>query len=369
MHIVSSQQTITTKQGFAGFQVGLAPRSQRCHHPRLPSKLICCSAFSDVPEGLVVLPVFAGTSVMLPAGQGTLRAFEKRYVDMFQRLASSTPSGTGQGAKFLHILSSTLAPPAMLESSPPSLRGLPAVGCCAVIQEIVANPNDGSLLVTYSGHRRLNLHYVEAGDNAKQSSSTTQAVSGENNGHVLKAAGEWFDDVDPELLGIPGGIAAVDAAERDLAGVVKQIAQLSKIVDPETSSLPEAIIRYAPPPPGQSARPTSYDALKASGHRAATAIDMWRRHGSVYSTQRAPEQAYADPYTDMAEKLGRSRRQEMFSFAVAQLLQLGKPEAVALLLTRDTAGSLQFVLEAARPYLAQLSATAALKTLNLGDKK
>lgn len=361
--LIASQQTaMMPKPSFACYRAGLAPRSHRSFRGL---NLIRCSASFETPQGLVVLPVFTGSSVLRPTGQGVLRAFEKRYVDMFQRLVASTPSGTqlnGQGAKFLHVLSSTAAPPAMLEGSPPALRGLPAVGCCAIVESAKLAP-DGSLIVTYSGHRRMNLHYVEQEEGHAE---TVESLPNSKTFGVLKAAGEWFDDVDPSLLGTPGGISGVDAAERDLAGIVKEISRLSKIVDPDSSQLPDAIRRYAPPPPGQR-RQTSYDALKASGHRAATAIDMWRRHGSVYEGQRTPQQAYADPYTDMAEKLGRSRRQEMFSFAVAQLLQLGKPEAAALLLSRDTAGRLQFVLEAARPYLAQLSAAAALKTA-LGDK-
>lgn len=355
--IASQQPAMSSKPGVARYRAGLARRSYRSFRGL---NLIRCSASFDIPQGLVVLPVFTGLSVLLPTGQGVLHAFEKRYVDMFQRLVASTPSGNGQGAKFLHVLSPNAAPPAMLEGSPPVLRGLPAVGCCAIVESAKVGP-EGSLIVTYAGHRRMNLHYLENEEESSENLASSKRFG------VLKAAGEWFDDVDPSLLGIPGGIAGVDAAERDLAGIVKEISRLSKIVDPESSQLPEAVIRYAPPPPGQR-RPTSYDALKASGHRAATAIDMWRRHGSVYESQRAPEQAYADPYIDMAEKLGRSRRQEMFSFAVAQLLQLGKPEAAALLLSRDTAGRLQFVLEAARPYLAQLSAAAALKNA-LSDKK
>lgn len=76
----------------------------------------------------------------------------------------------------------------------------------------------------------------------------------------------------------------------------------------------------------------SYDTLKAAGHRAADHIDMWRRHGSVYKTSSKPAAAAADPYEAIREALGKARRQELFSFAVAQLLVMGTPERAALLL-------------------------------------
>ena len=59
--------------------------------------------------------------------------------------------------------------------------------------------------------------------------------------------------------------------------------------------LPEAVQRYAPPAPRQL---TSYDALKRSGHAAAAAIDMWRRHGNVYDKGSGAAQCNraADPY-------------------------------------------------------------------------
>ena len=81
----------------------------------------------------------------------------------------------------------------------------------------------------------------------------------------------------------------------------------------------------------------------------------------MYSSQRVPREAHGDPYTDVAEQMGKARRQELFSFAVCQLLTTGTPERAALLLSQDTAGRLQFVLEALRPYLAELGAKASLK--------
>jgi hypothetical protein len=266
----------------------------------------------------------------------------------------------------MHILSPKIAPPAMLNNSPPAIQGLPSIGCCAVIDSIKTAP-DQSLIVEYSGHRRVLLHLVQNGNNhtANNNDTNTFDTSENNNSKaVLHAAGEWYDDVEPEILDpISGTVSSIYAAERDVAGIVQQIAKLSRKIDPENSRLPDALIRYAPPSSGVvgQPKPTSYDALKAAKHPAATSIDMWRRHGSVYGSGNTPREAHADPYAQVSERLGRLRRQEMYSYAAAQLLQLGVPEAAALLLSRDTAGRLQFVLEAARPYLAQLSAEAALK--------
>ena len=265
----------------------------------------------------------------------------------------------------MHILSPKIAPPAMLENIPPAIQGLPSIGCCAVIESIKRAP-DQSLIVEYSGHRRVLLHLVQnkAEDSSSGNSDSTSSSTSNSSG-VLYAAGEWYDDIEPEELDpISGTISSVYAAERDVAGIVQQIAKLSRKIDPENSRLPDALVRYAPPSSGGGGqkRPTSYDALKAAKHPAANMIDTWRRHGSVYgSSSNSSLEAHADPYTQVSEKVGRLRRQEMYSFAASQLLQLGVPEAAALLLSRDTAGRLQFVLEAARPYLAQLSAEAALK--------
>ncbi len=61
-------------------------------------------------------------------------------------------------------------------------------------------------------------------------------------------------------------------------------------------------------------------------------IDMWRRHGSVYKTRGRAAAAAADPYEAVREALSKHRRQELFSFAAAQLLVMGTPERAALLL-------------------------------------
>lgn len=290
-----------------------------------------------------MLPVFQSRSVLLPTASGQLTIYEPRYLQMFTKLKNTCDAGlSGRGARFLHILSKEAAPPAMLGDDSARLAGLPQVGCCALVENISPGPG-GTLIVHYVGDRRVSLHFVETPSDES----------------VPTAAGEWFDDFQADTLE-PDAAAAINAAEQDVAAVVRLIQKLSRQVDPENSAIPEAIPQHAPPAPG-SARRTSYDALKESGHRAATAIDIWRRHGSVYGSQRSPRNIYADPYTEVAELLGKARRQELFSFAVSQLLQLGTAERAALLLSQDTAGRLQYVLEAARPFLADLSAKASLK--------
>lgn len=52
----------------------------------------------------------------------------------------------------------------------------------------------------------------------------------------------------------------------------------------------------------------------------------------MYKTQGRPSAAAADPYDAVREAMGKGRRQELFSFAAAQLLVMGTPERAALLL-------------------------------------
>lgn len=59
--------------------------------------------------------------------------------------------------------------------------------------------------------------------------------------------------------------------------------------------------------------------------------------------------------------MGRSRRQELFSFAAASVLEPSTVTRIALLITTDTAARLQFVLEVVKPHLKQLRAQAAVQ--------
>lgn len=58
---------------------------------------------------------------------------------------------------------------------------------------------------------------------------------------------------------------------------------------------------------------------------------------------------------------GKERRQELFSFAAASVLELGLPERLALLQCRDTAARLQFVAAAVQPHLQDLVARVTLQ--------
>lgn len=49
---------------------------------------------------------------------------------------------------------------------------------------------------------------------------------------------------------------------------------------------------------------------------------MWQRHGSVYGAKSARKDAAADPYQALAEAVAKERRQELFSFAAANCLEV-----------------------------------------------
>lgn len=61
------------------------------------------------------------------------------------------------------------------------------------------------------------------------------------------------------------------------------------------------------------------------------------------------------------ELLSAHERREFLSFAAAQMLELGLPERLALLLSRDTGARLQYVMAAVEPHLQRLQAQAAVK--------
>jgi hypothetical protein len=196
--------------------------------------------------------------------------------------------------------------------------------------------DDGTFVVRYSGERRVQLLMV-AGEEP-----------------YTRVAAEYYDDepvgdLDP----------TVDILEREAAKLLQQIETLSRRVDPSNPVLPEALMKFRPP--ASAVKKTSYDTLKEAGHQAAGHIEMWRRHGSVYKTSSRPAAAAADPYEAIRETIGKGRRQELFSFAAAQLLEMGTPERAALLLSQDTGARLNFVLAALRPYLLELQAKASLK--------
>lgn len=63
----------------------------------------------------------------------------------------------------------------------------------------------------------------------------------------------------------------------------------------------------------------------------------------------------------MREEVGKSLRQELFSFAAAGLLDLGTVERLALLASTDCAARLEWTLAAVTPHLAELRMQAQLQ--------
>ena len=88
---------------------------------------------------------------------------------------------------------------------------------------------------------------------------------------------------------------------------------------------------------------------------------MWRQAGGDAAQSRAQRGQQADPYVALREGVGRARRQELFSFAAAAVLEPSVVTRIALLLTTDTAARLQFILEVVKPHLQHLRAQAAVK--------
>ena len=320
-------------------------------------------------EALFALPVFTSNRILLPTMKGSLRAYEPHYVKMFEKLRDVLSETQDRRAKFLHILSPSVTPPAMQDSK--TTLGLPAVGTVAVI-ESVEEVRDGSLIVNYVGDRRARVHLVtEDSLTGVQAPDSFSEEDNDNNEHsvkrLLSAAVSWYGDRDPEVFAVGEksgkARASLDGIERDVHAMVCLLRKLSRKVNPNESVLPESILKYAPPSGGKSQRLTSYDRLKAAGHQAASAIDMWRRHGSVYKSPGGAQvdSTIQDPYSELSERLAKPTRQEMYSFALASLLQMGIPEAGALLLSQSTEDRLVWISEACiRPYLAQLQAQAAL---------
>lgn len=66
----------------------------------------------------------------LPSSGGAV--FEPRYLQLFRDVLREHPDG-GKGGRFVHILSPSAAPPALLEDA---VGGLPRIGCCAEVQSI-----------------------------------------------------------------------------------------------------------------------------------------------------------------------------------------------------------------------------------------
>ncbi|KIZ06335.1 hypothetical protein MNEG_1617, partial [Monoraphidium neglectum] len=322
-------------------------------------------------ESLVSLPIFALPTCLHPGQTGAVRVFEPRYLTLFRdqqrqrqeaALAAADPNNqpaaerrappAPPALRFGHVLAPDAAPPALLEGS---VGGLPSVGVYARVTK-VDEVQDGTLLVHYEGARRFKLLAVDR-DQAP----------------YPVAAVQWYDDDTASRA--PQARADVDALERDVFKSLAEVQRLSQRLGPSPSGaasgsgggggggelLPPEVARFAPPPPPPAGGRSTADYLRAAGVPAGEAIAVWQRHGSVYGTPAAPKNSAADPYEHLREKVGKERRQELFSFAAANCLELGLVERLALLLSQDTAARLAYVAAATRPYLSDLAARVAVK--------
>jgi len=259
--------------------------------------------------------------VLHPAGTGELVAYEPRYLRLFgglqassaaaaaERAASGAAAGSSPrtGMFFGHILSAESAPPALLAEG---AGGLPPVGVAARIVDL-APGGDGTLRVAYEGVRRFRV----------------LAVQRESDGGATVAA-TWFDDEPPvaapsgdgESAG--GGAAAVDAEERALWAALQRVARLTDALagGGGAGGLPESLVRVAPPPPVQR---TTAEYLSDVGYAAGNDISTWRRFGGGGGGGPPARPPAADPYSALLERHAKARRQELFSFAAAQTLDLG----------------------------------------------
>lgn len=93
---------------------------------------------------------------------------------------------------------------------------------------------------------------------------------------------------------------------------------------------------------------------------------MWRRAsiqaGRVSPTS-GPSSASpsSDPYLAVRGAVGARQRQELFSFAVCQLIDAGVVERSALLRVQTTAGRLQWADNSIAPQLEKLRARRAME--------
>eukprot|EP00878_Enallax_costatus_P026815 GHUV01028817.1.p1 GENE.GHUV01028817.1~~GHUV01028817.1.p1 ORF type:complete len:243 (+),score=87.98 GHUV01028817.1:1235-1963(+) len=234
-----------------------------------------------------------------------------------------------------------------------SVGGLPNMGVCATLKSVEQLDN-GRFLVKYQGTRRFKL----------------LAVDTEQKPYPVAAA-TWLDDNSNNLS--EQQIDMLAKLERDVYTLLQQVVKYSQMLSPEVSSsdstsqakqqalLPDTVLLYAPPPPVDSKPKGVADYMIKAGGVAGSKIATWQRMGSVYGNPGARKKTVQDPYQMARDLLAGRRRQELFSFAAAQILELGLPERLALLECRDTSARLQFVAAAVQPYLADLLARVSVK--------
>ncbi|KAF6256613.1 hypothetical protein COO60DRAFT_1640586 [Scenedesmus sp. NREL 46B-D3] len=291
--------------------------------------------------------------------------YEPRYLALFRDLQAAAPQGSSAiEAKlaFGHILSAGSAPPALMQDS---VSGLPACGVCATVKGLEETAN-GRLQVTYQGWRRFKLLTVD-----------------HDSKPYPMAAASWLDDVTANLT--QEQQAATDKLEQQVYGLLQQVATYMRQLEQSSGSaavaappgpaamnssssssskaqlplLPDSVLLFAPPPPSRQQSMADY--LIKAGGSTGDKIATWQRMGSVYGSTQAKKKPPQDPYQAARDQLGKERRQELFSFAAASVLELGLPERLALLHCTDTAARLQYVAAAVQPFLADLVARVSLQ--------
>ncbi|GIL91734.1 hypothetical protein Vretimale_14864 [Volvox reticuliferus] len=290
-----------------------------------------------IDTSIFAVSLFPSNKVLLPTATGTLHVFEQRFLQMFDDLASKAGGSIldANGVRFGHILSPSVAPPALLENA---IGGMPRLAVMATVKR-VKRCDDGSLLLQYEGFKRIKLINIW-----------------QSQPYMMAAASFMTDNVSAAEEDL------VDTLEWDLYRQLQEVGRLSKQLrtsDDAPAGLPDSIPRFAPP--ARSSRPrTIADYLTDAGHPAGTSISMWQRHGSVYGNVKQGKDATQDPYSVLSERLGKDTRQELFSFAAAGMLELGPAESLALLTSTDRAARLQWISAAVTPFLEEQRAKASL---------
>ncbi|GJP38372.1 hypothetical protein CLOM_g22818 [Closterium sp. NIES-68] len=190
--------------------------------------------------------------------------------------------------------------------------------------------------------------------------------------------------------------AQVDGAEGRVWEQLKEVAWLSAILTPASSPTPchqhhNALPRERTPPPSAAASllPSSVlrfgpDAMTGGTRRASSsaqaAISTWRSMKGPLTVERAggerkqaggvgsggggaagTEGGWHDPYWMAREALSKARRQEAFSFAAADMVDLEQQHRSLLLGMTCTLERLLWVQSAIEPHLASLRAQMAVR--------
>ncbi|CAG9466808.1 unnamed protein product [Pedinophyceae sp. YPF-701] len=300
--------------------------------------------------------------MLLPTGDGILHIYERRYLDMFRNVQMNTPEGSP--LLFGHVLTAHAVPAQVRDRVGP---GIPRIACAArVLSMEPAGERGDGMLVRYEALRRIKIAHVEE-------------VQGEDGEGYLSAACEWMDDarVDPgpaQGVSVDTGFKRLtadeqqrtDLLEAQLWANLQHLRRLSAQSGSEDASLPLAVQRFAPPATvSGDAGERIANALEAKGNMgAAFAIRTWRRASGIDAGNGAEKpREVANPYSAAVEvtPMAKGRRQELFSFASAQMVDIGAEERSLLLHLQSTAQRLEWALEAVVPHVSDLERRAAAR--------